>query len=222
MIKFRDGKLWPCDIDGKEPTQMKAPSQDTIPDNNHLVIYELPASWAKWKQVGDVQVDIGAFTDVLALFDLKTAGNRFRSIPAVAHEAIIADLGINALELLPAADAKPLGEWGYATAHYFALDFDLGSSSELVALVENIHSKNIRFFTDVVMAFGHDPYGYIAYQPFHLYPPDEPNNPDSYQSHQSSMRDGYGGRTRRYIETVNTYDPKSGTPGTVHPSWSFH
>ena len=222
VIKFRDKRLWPCDIDGEEPRSVTIPAQDDIPDNNHIVIYELPVSWAKYNTDGSVQRDIGTFTDVLALFDVATAGNRFRDIPQVAHEAIASDLGINVLELLPAADAKPLGEWGYATAHYFAPDYDLGTSSELVKLVDKIHSQNIRLFTDVVMAFGHDPYVYIDFKQFHLNPPDEPDNSDSYQSHSSSMRDGFGGRPWRYIQDTNTYDPQSGNPSFIHPSWEFH
>ncbi|KAK6813996.1 hypothetical protein RU639_010416 [Aspergillus parasiticus] len=222
VIKFRDGKLWPCDIDGNEPSQVAPPPQDALPDNNHLVIYELPASWAKYKQIGDVQIDVGTFTDVLALFDSQTAGDRFSDISSVAKEAIVADLGINALELLPAADAKPMGEWGYATAHYYAPDFDLGTSSELVKLVENIHTKGIRFFTDVVMAFGHDPYIFIAFKQFHLDAESERDNPDAYQSHSNALREAWGGRLWRYIQDTNTYDPKSGRPRNVHPSWAFH
>ncbi|KAJ5355079.1 uncharacterized protein N7496_012291 [Penicillium cataractarum] len=222
VIKFRDGKLWPCDINGNEPSQVAVPPHNAMPENNHIVIYELPASWAKSRQIGDVQVDVGTFTDVLALFDLNTAGDRFRDISNIANEAIVADLGINALELLPAADAKPTGEWGYATAHYYAPDFDLGTSSELVKLVENIHLKSIRFFTDVVMAFGHDPYIYIAFMQFHLNLEAERNNPDSYQPHSKELREGWGGRLWRYIRDTDTYDPKSGRPGHMHPSWAFH
>jgi pullulanase len=222
VIKFRDNKLWPCDIDGNEPSPVKIPAQDSIPDNNHIVIYELPVSWAMYSTDGGVQRDVGTFTDVLALFDVATAGDRFRKIPQVAHEAIASDLGINVLELLPAADAKPLDEWGYATAHYFAPDYDLGTSSALVRLVEKIHSQNVRLFTDVVMAFGHDPYVYIDFKQFHLNPPDEPNNPDSYQSHSSDKRDGFGGRPWRYMQNTDTYDPQSGTSTDLHPSWEFH
>lgn len=222
VIKFRDGKLWPCDIDGNEPFPVTIPVQDAIPDNNHVVIYELPTSWARYKTVGGVQVEAGTFTDVLALFDVATNGENFSSISQVADEAIVADLGINVLELLPAADAKPLDQWGYATAHYFAPDYDLGTSSALAKLVEYIHAKNIRFFTDVVMAFGHDPYAYIAFTQFHLDPTSEPNNPDSYQCHNEGMRNGWGGRLWRYIQNTSTYDPRSGNVGNVHPSWSFH
>jgi pullulanase len=132
VIKFRDGKLWPCDIDGNEPRPPPIPSQDSMPQNNHMVIYELPTSWSRYKDEQqnnqDVQIDVGTFTDVLALFDAKVAGKRFAGIPAIDNEAIVAELGINALELLPAADAKSIGQWGYATANYYATDFDLGTS----------------------------------------------------------------------------------------------
>jgi 1,4-alpha-glucan branching enzyme len=222
VTKFRDGKLWPCDIDGTEPPAVTIPTQDAIPDNNHVVIYELPTSWARYNTVGGVQVEAGKFTDVLALFDVATIGDKYRDIPQIANEAIVADLGVNVLELLPVADAKPLDQWGYATAHYFAPDFDLGTSSELVKLVEFIHAKNIRFFTDVVMAFGHEPYAYIDFAQFHLNPVVEPNNPDSSQCHNEGPRADWGGKLWRYIQNTTTYDPQSGKIGNVHPSWSFH
>lgn len=226
VIKFRDGKLWPCDIDGGEPPPVGVPAQDDIPDNNHMVIYELPASWAKaGSDDRGVNVDIGTFKDVLALFDAKVAGDRFKDIPQVANEAIVSELGINCLELLPAADAKPEDEWGYATSHYFAPDFDLGTSSDLVKLVENIHGQKIRFFTDVVMAFGHDPYVYIDFDQFHLQPYDPTDESDNWQSNRSNpnqLRDGYGGRSWKYVKNTETYDPKSGQSQVVHPSWAFH
>jgi 1,4-alpha-glucan branching enzyme len=224
VIKFRDGKLWPCDIDGNEPGQVTIPTQDNIPDNNHAVIYELPVSWARYKTESDgVETDVGTFVDVLALFDQKVAGKRFKALKEVTGEAIVADLGINVLELLPAADAKSLDAWGYATADYFAPDYDLGTSSELVKLVNYIHGKGIRLFTDTVMAFGHDPYIYIGWEQFHIDPPSEPDNPDSYASNNEGMRDGFGGRPWRYIRNTNTYNPQTGVPeDNLHPSWLFH
>ncbi|EOO04232.1 putative alpha amylase catalytic region protein [Phaeoacremonium minimum UCRPA7] len=224
VIKYRDGKLWACSLDGKEASRPAIPKVASLPANNHLVIYELPTSWAKGgADDRGADVDVGTFADVSALFDSGIQGRRFASISSVRDEVILKDLGINALELLPAADAKTEDEWGYATAHYFAPDYDLGSSSDLVSLVETIHSQNIRLVTDVVMAFGHDPYGYIDFKPFHLRPRDEPDNPDSYQSHASGvLRDGYGGQSWRYIPTASTYDPESGKTADVHPSWAFH
>ena len=222
VIKFRDRRLWPCDIDGNEPKPVATPAQNSLPDNNHMVIYELPTSWVKTGKSGDEEIDVGTFTDTLALFDVATAGDSFKDIPVISKEAVVSDLGINALELLPIADAKPIDQWGYATAQYYAPDFDLGTSSQLAQLVEYIHSKNIRFFTDVVMAFGHDPYVNIAFKQFHINPKAEPNNEDSNQPHNQGQRDGWGGSSWRYIQETTTYDPKSGKITTVHPSWVFH
>ncbi|ORY66130.1 putative alpha amylase, catalytic domain subfamily [Pseudomassariella vexata] len=192
--------------------------------NNYLVIYELPASWAKeGTDERGPKVDVGTLADVRALFDPKAVGDMFRSVETVNTGAILLDLGINALELLPLADTKTRDEWGYASAHYFAVDTDLGSSSQLVGLVDLLHEKGIRFFTDVVMAFGHDPYGYIDFDQYHLRPDDEKDNPDAYQSHTSGvLRDAYGGQSWRYLKTTKTYDPETGQKRDVHPSWAFH
>jgi pullulanase len=222
VIKFRGGRLWPCDIDGSEPKPVGIPDQTKLPDNNHMVIYELPTSWAKPSDTSDVETDAGTFTDVLALFDVATAGDRFKDIPVIANEAIVSDLGTNVLELLPPADAKSIDQWGYATAQYYSPDFDLGTASQLTQLVEYIHTKNIRFFTDVVMAFGHDPYVNIAYKQFHIDPNAEPNNQDSQQCNGEGLRNGWGGSNWRYIQNMTTYDPKSGTTSNLTPSWAFH
>lgn len=172
-------------------------------ENNHLVIYELPTSWTKaGTDPRGSDVDVGTFSDILALFDTSTEGRRFSSLPTIRNEAILAELGINALELLPPADAKVKNEWGYATAHYFAPDYDLVSSHDLGRLVDKIHSKGIRFFADV-MSFGHDPYSYIDFGNFHLQPSLETDNPDSYQSDRSEqLRDGFGGYSWRYIRSL--------------------
>lgn len=234
VIKFRDGQLWPCDVDGNEPGRPTTTASTTFSPNNHMVIYELPTSWAKGgtDADGDMDVDVGTFADVQALFDSNAPGRNFASIPTVNSGANLQELGVNALELLPAADAKPRGAWGYATAHYFAPDFDLGTASELVGLVDAMQGQGVRFFADVVMAFGHDSYGTLADSGtaavFHINPAAEPDNPDSYQGHTmgGQLRDGFGGQSWRYIKTVAgaAYDPESGQAVTdeVHPSWVFH
>jgi len=74
------------------------------------------------------------------------------------------------------------------------------------------------------MAFGYDPYIYLAYQQFHLDPAKECKNPDSYQSHDPGhhKRDGFGGTLWRYIQNTTTYNPETGSKQTVTPSWAFH
>jgi len=228
VVKLRDGKLWPCDIDGREPVKPATPDQASLSSNNHLVMYELPVSWvveARDDASRNGRVDIGTFKDVAALFDAASPGDHFSALSVIHDEAILSELGINALELLPAADARPTGEWGYATAHYFAPDYDLGSSSDLTRLVDTIHAQGVRLFADVVMAFGHDSYRYIDYRQFHIRPFMERGNPDSYQSHavDGQLRDGWGGEPWRYIQSAQCYDPETGKHNTsVHPSWVFH
>ncbi|EPE06847.1 alpha amylase catalytic region [Ophiostoma piceae UAMH 11346] len=240
VVKFRDGKLWACDVDGQESARTPIPTQSSLPSNNHMVIYELPTSWARASTQTDranesgaaaVKVDVGSFADVTALFDVNARGQHYGSD---ASHAILQELGINALELLPPADAKPKGDWGYATAHYFAPDYDLGTASQLAVLSETINKQGVRMFTDVVMAFGHDSYGDVygddtRANVFHLDPNAEPENPDSYEAGTTGgqKRDGFGGRPWRYIKTVDGYDPESGdgdttTPKTVQPAWAFH
>jgi len=225
VIKYLNGKLWPCDKDGTDPVAAAVPDQSELPSNNHLVIYELPVSWAKaGNDPRGLDVEVGTFKDVLALFDLESHGENFSTTAVVSDEALLADLGINALELLPAADARSKGEWGYATANYFAPDYDYGSASDLARLVNKIHSQNVRLFTDVVMAFGHEPYRYIDFHQFHLRPRTEPDNADSHQSHGNGFpREGWGGEPWRYIQSVKSYDLETGNNSLwVHPSWAFH
>lgn len=162
IIKFRDRKLWPCDIDGTESSKVKVPAQSSMPDNNHMVIYELPVSWARCTEVGNVQVDVGTFSDILALFDESAPGDHFVDMPGMAGSAILKELGTNALEVLSIANSISKGQWGYGTGNYFAPDYDLGSTAQQVKLVDNIHAQDIRLFLDIVMAFGRDLYGTIA------------------------------------------------------------
>ncbi|RDI77753.1 hypothetical protein Vi05172_g12303 [Venturia inaequalis] len=211
VIKYRDGKLVPCDVDGREPRKVSLQDENLIPSNNQLVIYELPVSWTKArKQADNSSTDVGTFSDVLALFD-GTNGTD-----------LLAQLGINALELLPVADAPFVGEWGYGTANYFAPDTDLGTTSELAQLIEHVQGKNMRFIMDVVLGFGRDPYTKIAQDQFHIDPEHEKNNPDSYQLGHNRLRDAFGGDSWRYNKRIKTYDPKTGNITNVNPAWAFH
>jgi len=223
VIKVQDGKLIACDPDGRVPPSANIPPMDKVPANNRLVIYELPTTWAKAGKNGKgIEIDAGTFKDVKALFT-DSVGDRFSSLSVVRGQQILADLGINALQLLPVADAKRRGEWGYATAHYFAPDFDLGTASDLVSLVNTLTSNGTRLLTDVVMAFGHDPYTILNFPQFHIVPDRELENPDSYQSHAfGQLRKGWGGKLWRYICETKCYDPESGQTMKLHPSWAFH
>jgi 1,4-alpha-glucan branching enzyme len=142
------------------------------------------------------------------------------------------ELGVNALQLLPIADSWVDREWGYAPSNYFAPDYSLGfptgyasplANSDLVELVRRCHSQGIRFFIDVVMAFGtRGPMENIDFPIFHIIPKVESQNPEAYQSSRNrEFRDGFGGRSWRYALFKNTYDPLDGSNKLIAPARQF-
>ena len=111
VIKLAETELLPCDPSGDVILAPQQPQEVTsFNTNNQLVIYELPTSWTVADGVGR---DIGTFKDVLALLQQDSPGDKFRANATVSQEAILAELGVNALELLPLADSKARFQWGY-------------------------------------------------------------------------------------------------------------
>lgn len=104
--------LLPCDPSGTELHAIEAPpnAEEVLPKNSNLVIYELPTSWTSGDDGG---TDNGTFSDVLALLKEDHAGERFASVEIVQKRAVLAELGVNTIELLPPTDAKARFEWGY-------------------------------------------------------------------------------------------------------------
>jgi pullulanase len=244
-VDLESKELFPCDAGAEKHARgpPESPPVSNMPRNDHLTIYEVPTSFTRGSSRGEqaVETDIGTFGDVITLLETP-ADPKSAAAPQIHNKTYLQALGINALELTPPADAKPpkadgtgsRQQWGYATANYHAPDYQLGYKDQnstavrdLSSLTQTCHENGIRFFADMVMAFGHDPYQNIAYQQFHLNPKKEPYNDDSYQSdrprNRDNMRDGWGGESWRYIKITSTYDPESGTDkADVCPASSFH
>jgi pullulanase len=230
VIKFQQGRLVPCDPAGE--TVAPANPVTAGQANNRSVIYELPTSWSKINVSGDPQIGVGTFRDVLALVDENAAAANFSGIHALRPgRSHLQELGINALELLPIADSFVEREWGYATSNYFAPDFDLGfpignasptSSLDLVALVNACHALGVRFFIDVVMAFGtRAAMENVNFDEFHIDPGRSPDDPERFQSSNQGVRDGFGGKLWRYGRAVTGYDPISGNTASIVPARQF-
>ena len=113
---------------GETPSFLGEPMPDALPPNNRLVIYELPTAWARAGSTGGREVGVGSFRDVIALIDAHAAGATFEDLDVTqpGRSYLAEELGVNALELLPAADSVYNREWGYGTTNYFAPDFELG------------------------------------------------------------------------------------------------
>jgi pullulanase len=226
VVKFKGGKLVPCDPGGEEASRPRPVHGGK--SNNRIVVYELPTAWSKLATTGDLRVAAGTFRDVLALIDPAATGANFEGHPALAGRSHLEELGVNALELLPPADSFVEREWGYATSNYFAPDYDLGfpvgnssptSNTDLAALVDACHARGVRFIADVVMAFGtRCPMENVNFPDFHIDASLPGNDPDRFQSGNQGLRTDFGGKLWRYSHSVAGYDPVTGATGTHVPA----
>lgn len=229
VVKFENGHLVPCDPGGETFDPAPRIAADGAAPNNRLVIYELPTSWARMNIHGDPEIGVGTFRDVIALVDENADAANFAGTDALQPgRSHLVELGVNALELLPPADSFVDREWGYATSNYFAPDYDLGfpaghfsptANIDLVKLVNLCHDCGIRFFIDVVMAFGtRAALENVNFPDFHINADAEPHDPDAHQSGGQGRRNGFGGKLWRYGRFVQGYDPVSGTSGLISPA----
>jgi 1,4-alpha-glucan branching enzyme len=229
VVKFANGRLVSCDPSGELVVPVPRGAVTAAAPNNRLVIYELPTAWAKINVHGDPQIGVGTFRDVRALVDEDVDATNFAGSDALrVGRSHLAELGVNALEVLPPADSFVEREWGYATSNYFAPDHDLGfpegnasptPHADLVALVRACHDRDIRFFADMVMAFAtRGAMEAVNYPEFHIDAHASPGDPDAQQSSGQGIRDGFGGQLWRYARPVVGYDPVTGASGSVVPA----
>ncbi len=223
VIAFTQGKLVACDPAGEIPIWTDDPGLATLPANNRLVIYELPTRWASFTENAGIQLVVGTFRDIHTLIESTAATGNVGGL-SVGSSPYLAELGINALELLPVADSFVDREWGYATSNYFAADYDLGfpdghasptATIDLVRLITACHRAGIRFFSDVVMAFATQAaYQNINFADFHV----QANAGDAEEFSAGKKRDGFGGDLFKYNLRVHGYDPISGAERELVPA----
>ena len=204
-----------------------------LPPNNQLVIYELPTAWAFSRSEKEPERATATFLDVAALVDERIGGANFAELSLLdAGQAYLADLGIDARQLLPPSDSFYKRGWGYDTSHYLAPDYELGypegnlpptANRDLAGLVDACHRKSIRFFIDAVMAFAkEEPYNHIDAPDFCIDDPNaDPTDPDALTSGRSdgsrSPRNGFGSTLWRYAKPVTTYARSPGRCSRCFP-----
>ena len=62
----------------------------------------------------------------------------------------LSDLGVNAVELLPIAEANGTNTWGYGNSHHFAIESSAGGRDKFRHFVRACHQRGIAVLVDVV------------------------------------------------------------------------
>lgn len=105
-----------------------SPTNFSMPTWNELVIYEL---------------HVGTFND-----DIDPGLGTFRSIKARLPD--LQSLGINAIQVMPAAEFPGDLSWGYNPAHPFAIESAFGTPKDFKDFVQTAHQFGIAVILDVV------------------------------------------------------------------------
>jgi 1,4-alpha-glucan branching enzyme len=163
------------------------PAGTRLPDNNAIVVYEMPLRWMSAGGEDFRQFGLGTFDEVI-----------FR------HLDRLADLGVNAIELMPIQDSPDTLNWGYGTRFFFAPDFDMGAPIDLKLFVKRCHQRGIRVILDVVMNHAREcPLEALAFDRYFLRRRDE----------EPGRGDDYGARMFRY---------RRAEPDGSFPAREFH
>ncbi|MET4331583.1 maltooligosyltrehalose trehalohydrolase [Bradyrhizobium sp. i1.15.2] len=101
---------------------------------------------------GETQWRTPALADLI-LYEVNIAefGNNFDR--ARGFVAYLADLGINAIEIMPLSNVGNSVDWGYLPIGYFGVDERFGKRSDFQQLVDICHQHGIAVIVDVV--YGH-------------------------------------------------------------------
>ena len=176
MFRIRDGEQFRPPFSWDK----ELPEDRGLPTNDEIVIYELPLRWAA-PLSSDFKRDIpdGDFDHLLT-----------------EHLDDLAELGVNAIELLPIQDAPVNINWGYGTRFFFAPDLDFGGPIDAKFLVKACHRRGIRVLLDVVPNHATEcPLEVLAGERFFLHPDEDPERPS------------WGGRRFDFDESVDGYHP---------------
>jgi 1,4-alpha-glucan branching enzyme len=150
LVEVKDGEIVTEKYDWQNYATPLAP-------NHKLVIYELHVP----DFVGDEDDphSHGTFKHVIGRLDY------------------LADLGINAIEMMPIMQFPGDHGWGYAPQHLFAPHHHYGTSTELKQLIDEAHKRGIRVIFDAVFNHAHTetPLAQIDHDYWFHHAPRDPN-----------------------------------------------
>ena len=102
-------------------------------------------STAPWNELVIYELHVGSFH-----FDPNGSNGRGNFDSVIAKLGYLADLGINAVQLLPSDEFPGDISWGYNPAYIFAIEESYGGPDGLCRLVDAAHARGIAVIYDVV------------------------------------------------------------------------
>jgi 1,4-alpha-glucan branching enzyme len=109
-----------------------------------------------WKDEFDHSRPFPSRIDDMVIYELHVGSLGFgHDRPGNFDDAIqfldhLVDLGINAVELLPIAEASGTNTWGYGNSHHFAIESSAGGRDKFRHFVRACHQRGIAVLVDVV------------------------------------------------------------------------
>lgn len=96
-----------------------------------------------WNELVIYEMHVGSF-------HVKEAGKPGTFFSAAEKLDHLAELGINAVEMMPVSEFPGGYSWGYNVAHPFAVESEYGGPQGLKHFIDEAHQRNIAVFLDVV------------------------------------------------------------------------
>ena len=122
----------------------------------------------------------------------------------------LADLGINAIELMPISEFEGNDSWGYNPSFYFAVDKYYGPANDLKRFIEEAHSRGIAVILDMVLnhAYGQNSMVQLYFDQSNNRP--SPDNPWFNSQYVGPYEWGYdfnheSSYTQKFMDRVNQY-----------------
>lgn len=144
---FIDGQTILCDPYAR---QIERPEGDLDPDKPPVAIVRVGQPSYEWKYDAWQRPP---FRD-LVIYELHVADFTAEGTFDAVRQKLdyLADLGVNAIELMPVTEVQLKEGWGYQPAYYFAARGSYGSPEDLKRLIDEAHGRGIAIILDVVLA----------------------------------------------------------------------
>lgn len=119
-----DSAFWSTELDQRNPLPTRLAD---------LVIYEMHVGGLGFSRTTpDAAPEPGTLEDAIDVLDY------------------LADLGVNAVELLPMSEYEGWASWGYGTSHYCAIEYSGGGRDQFKHFVRECHRRGIAVILDMV------------------------------------------------------------------------